>query len=157
MPAQLVTHGTFTIERRYPTNAEKVFAAFSDKSVKRRWYTDSRVMISEEFEMDFRVGGRDLARFRFSDASPFPGVPLAYHTTYLDIVPNKRLVYSYSLVMADKIISASLVTFEFIPTDGGTDVLFTEQGAYFEGADGPEMRKKGWGDLLDKVGQVLAR
>lgn len=157
MAERPVTHSTFAIERHYPAPPEKVFAAFADKSVKRRWYTDSRVVVSEEFEMDFRIGGHDLARFRFSEQSPFPGVALSYHTTYLDIVPDRRLVYAYGMAMADKIVSASLVTFEFVPGDGGTDVLFTEQGAYFEGADGPDMRKTGWGDLLDKLGQVLAR
>ncbi len=32
-----ITHGTFTIEKRYPHAPEKVFDAFSDPVKKRRW------------------------------------------------------------------------------------------------------------------------
>jgi hypothetical protein len=30
------------------------------------------------------------------------------------------------------------------------------QAAFFEGADGPEMRKAGWSQLLDRLGELLA-
>lgn len=156
MSQQPVTHSTFAIERRYPASPERVFAAFSEKSAKRRWYADGKSMALEKFDMDFRVGGHDEAHFRFGDKSPFPGVPLVYHTAYQDIVPNQRLVYAYTLTLGDKIVSGSLVTFEFLPAEGGTDVLFTEQGAYFEGADGPKIREQGWRDLLEKLAISLA-
>jgi len=106
--------------------------------------------------MDFRIGGNDLARFRMGAGTPFPGTELIYRTTYQDIVPDRRLVYAYSLAFAGRIVSASLVTFEFLPAGGGTDVLFTEQGAYFDGADGPEMRERGWRTLLEKLATSLA-
>jgi len=32
-----VTHGTFVIERNYPTTPERVFAALADPKKKRRW------------------------------------------------------------------------------------------------------------------------
>jgi uncharacterized protein YndB with AHSA1/START domain len=34
---QQITHGTFTIEKRYPHAPEKVFDAFRDPAKKRRW------------------------------------------------------------------------------------------------------------------------
>jgi uncharacterized protein YndB with AHSA1/START domain len=34
---QQITHGTFTIEKRYPHAPEKVFDAFRDPVKKRRW------------------------------------------------------------------------------------------------------------------------
>jgi hypothetical protein len=46
-------------------------------------------------------------------------------------------------------ISASLVTAEFLPAATGTDLVLTHQGAFFPGADGPEMRKGGWQKLLE--------
>jgi len=52
--------------------------------------------------------------------------------------------------------SAALATVELIKTDQGTDLILTHQGAYFENADGPEMRKGGWNDLLDRLGKVLS-
>jgi hypothetical protein len=35
--------------------------------------------------------------------------------------------------------------------------LFTEQGAYFEGADGPAVREEGWSKLLDQLTEKLER
>jgi uncharacterized protein YndB with AHSA1/START domain len=52
--------------------------------------------------------------------------------------------------------SVSLATIEILPSAAGTDLILTHQGAYFEGADGPEMRKGGWNSLLDKLAKELA-
>ena len=51
--------------------------------------------------------------------------------------------------------SASLVTFEFEEDGGGTRLICTHHGAYFENADGPEMRKDGWQQLLGQLAAVL--
>ena len=79
------------------------------------------------------------------------------HTTYQDIVPNRRIVFAYTMTIGDRRMSASLATFEFVPADQGTDLIFTQQGAFFEGADGPQMREEGWRKLLEKLAAELAR
>ena len=56
---------------------------------------------------------------------------------------------------ATRRISSSLVTFEFQPTAAGVDVVCTHQAAFYEGADGPQMRKGGWEKLLDALGDAL--
>ena len=48
-----------------------------------------------------------------------------------------------------------MATIELLPAGSGTDLVFTHQGAYFEGADGPEMRKGGWESLLNKLVKEL--
>ena len=53
------------------------------------------------------------------------------------------------------IFSASLVTFELLPTGKGTDIIITHQGAYFEGSDGPAIRHQGWNVLADRLEAVL--
>jgi uncharacterized protein YndB with AHSA1/START domain len=58
--------------------------------------------------------------------------------------------------LADRRISATLVTFEFLPTDKGTDLICTHQGTFFEGADGPEMRQQGWQTLFDRLEKALS-
>jgi len=54
------------------------------------------------------------------------------------------VVTASTMSLGDKRISASLMTFEFLPTDIGTDLICKHQGAFFEGADGPQIREAGW-------------
>jgi hypothetical protein len=44
-----------------------------------------------------------------------------------------------------------------VPAEQGTELIFTEQAAFFEGADGPQMREEGWRKLLESLAQELAR
>jgi uncharacterized protein YndB with AHSA1/START domain len=76
---------------------------------------------------------------------------------YQDIIPNSRVVNTYNMTLGDKRISVSLVTLELVPTETGTDLILTHQGAYFEGADGPQMREQGWRTLLERLAKELAR
>ncbi|MBN9658178.1 MAG: SRPBCC family protein [Acidobacteria bacterium] len=156
MADQPVIHSTFVIERRYSKSPEQVFAAFSDVEKKKRWFAVGEHHDIEAFEMDFRVGGAERLRYRFNEKSPFPGVPLVSEGTYLDIIPNRRIVSASSMAMGEHRFSSSLLTIEVVGVEGGTDLICTHQGAFFERADGPEMREAGWKKLLDNLGQALA-
>jgi uncharacterized protein YndB with AHSA1/START domain len=46
---------------------------------------------------------------------------------------------------------------EFLATEKGTDLICTHQGAFFEGADGPQIREAGWRQLLDQLAHELTR
>ena len=156
MEEQSVIHNTFVIERSYPATPERVFAAFADPAKKRRWFAEGHSHDVEEFEMDFRMGGNERAAYRFKEGTPFPGVALANDGCFLDIVPNRRVVTASTMTFGDKRISASLVTFELLPTEKGTDLILTHQGAFFEGSDGPKMREDGWRKLLEQLAKELA-
>ena len=157
MAEQSVIHSTFVIERSYPKPPERVFAAFADPAKKRRWFAEGESHEVEEFEMDFRVGGAERTRYRFKEGTPFTGVALANEGSFQDIVPNRRVVNASTMTFGEKRISASLVTVEFLATDKGTDLICTHQGAFFEGADGPQIREAGWRQLLDQLANELTR
>ncbi|MFL5478387.1 MAG: SRPBCC family protein [Gemmatimonadaceae bacterium] len=144
-----VTHATYVIERTYPVSPARTFDAFSDPEKKRRWFAGYRAPAGD-FEMDFRVGGRERTR-SIIDGGPHKGTVLTNETVYQDIVPDKRIVFAYSMLLGDRRISASLVTVELIPKGDGTSLIFTDQGAYFEGADGVEMRRQGWEQIIDRL------
>lgn len=150
MKERSVTHATFVIERSYPTTPERVFAAFSDPAKKRRWFSGDKEFKAEEFEMDFRVGGSERSSFRSQNAI------CVNDTVYRDIVPNRRIVFAYTMTLGDHCISSSHATAEFLPAGKETDLIFTEQAAFFEGADGPQLREEGWRKLFDNLARELA-
>lgn len=151
MEKRSVTHATFVIERNYPAAPERVFAAFADPEKKKRWFADSGETKYEAFEMDFRVGGLERKRFVVK-----AGFTCTNDTVYQDIVPNQRIIFAYTMSAGDTRISSSQVTVELLPSGKGTDLIFTEQGAFFEGSDGPAGREHGWGVLLDNLAKRLA-
>jgi uncharacterized protein YndB with AHSA1/START domain len=72
-------------------------------------------------------------------------------------VPNRRIVFAYTMSVGDTRISSSQATVELLAAGRGTDLFFTEQGAFFEGADGPNIREQGWRLLLESLAEELAR
>jgi len=157
MSDQTAVHNTFVIERAYPHAVEKVFAAFADASTKRRWFAEGHSHDVEEFTMDFRVGGDERSAYRMGASTPFPGVPLVSEGVYLDIVPNQRIVQAAQMAIGGRRISATMVTIELLSTAEGTELLCTHQGAFFEGADGPQMREQGWQKLFSQLDAELSK
>ncbi len=158
MEKQSTIHSTFVLERSYPVPPEKVFAAFADPAAKKRWNYGAGSHNLLEHTSNFAVGGGEtVAMILGANAGPVAGKRMTIDTRYQDIVPNRRLVWAYKMSMEGTPFSASLATVELLKTDKGTDLILTHQGAYFENADGPEMRKGGWTDLLGKLGEELAR
>ena len=150
-----VVHSTFVIERRYPVAPDRVFAALSDPARKRRWFAEGHD--AHTFEMDFRVVGAEKASYVMGPQTPFPGTSLTSDATYLDIVPGRRVVIASTMALGGHTMSATLATFELLPTESGTELIFTHQGAFFENSDGPQRREAGWQKLLSRLDGELAR
>jgi uncharacterized protein YndB with AHSA1/START domain len=153
-----VIHSTFVIERSYPAKPERVFAALTDPAEKRRWFGEGDHHNVEHYELDSRVGGKEQLKLRFKAGnSPVAGMSCVNDGYYLDIVPDQRVVMASTMTIGGRCISASLATFDLVSSETGTDLIFTHQGAFFEGADGPVMREAGWRKLLEHLSAELAR
>ena len=147
-----VTHSTFTLERTYDAPPGRVFAAFADPEQKAAWFAGPPEWPVAAFEVDFRVGGRDVSR-----GGPEGGPMHSFDALYYDIVPDERIVYSYEMHLDDKRISVSLATIELAPTADSTRLTLTEQGAYLDDFDDPTLRETGTRDLLEALGAYLAQ
>jgi uncharacterized protein YndB with AHSA1/START domain len=150
------TFDTFVIERAFAAPPARVFAAFADPAVKQRWFAQGQTHDVERYTMRFEVGGREQASYRFRPGTPFPGVLLESDGEILDIVPGRRIVIASTMTIGGRRISAALQSFELSGADAGTRMLFTHQAAFFEGADGPAMRRAGWEQLFGQLQGALA-
>ena len=157
MTERSVIHDTFVIERTYPASPSRVFAAFASREAKDAWGDTGDIAEAEPAtgpgEFDFRVGGHE----RFGNV--YQGVKFTYDAVYYDIVPDQRLVYSYEMYADGVRLSVSVATIEFVSTDDGSVLTWTEQGAYldgFDGPDAPQLRQGGTSEMLDGLAKYLA-
>lgn len=157
----MTAHASFTIERILRHAPARVFRAFADEETKARWFRESKDPAAR-FTLDFRVDGRESSLFHApqdDDALPahIRGAAFANEAVYHDIRENARIVFSYRMTINGVTMSVSLGTVEIAAHPDGARLTYTEQGVFFENADGPDMRKQGWADLLDKLGAELDR
>ncbi|MFC4600519.1 SRPBCC family protein [Cohnella hongkongensis] len=143
MTERFVKHATFVVEKIYSAAPERVYQAWSDPEAKAKWFSKPEVF-------EFRVGGRE-----YSSGGPPEGPIFTFEARYNEIVPGQRIVYTYTLDAGDTRISVSLTTVEFIPVENGTKLVFTEQGAFIDGHDTPEIREHGTNEMLDALGKSL--
>jgi uncharacterized protein YndB with AHSA1/START domain len=150
-----VVHGTFVVERKFTQPVGVVFDAFSDPAKARRWYAGDGSSDVSEFSLDFREGGIERLVYRMGPQTPFPGVALENEGRFQEIVPGERIVVASAMKLGGRRISVSQVTFELLPTEEGTDLICTHQGAFLPGSDGPKIREQGWNTLLDRLQKVV--
>ncbi|MDR7272227.1 uncharacterized protein YndB with AHSA1/START domain [Pelomonas saccharophila] len=139
-------HTSFVLERRFKASAARVFAAWADPATKQRWSDCHAETGATEFSMDFRPGGQEIYRSTLPD-----GTQLAVDKVFLDIMPQARIVFAYSMAADGRALSASLVTVEFANSPAGSTLKLTEQLAYLDGHMDIEQRRCGTEEGLDRL------
>jgi uncharacterized protein YndB with AHSA1/START domain len=145
-------HDTFTLERVYDAAPAEVFLAFADPKLKARWFSGPSEWQVERALFEFRVGGRERVISR-----PAAGPAHRFDATYVDIVRDARIVYTYTMHSDDTLTSVSVATVELAPAHGKTAFRLTEQGVFVDGYNPPGQREAGTRALLDQLGNALAR
>jgi len=147
MTTRTTEHATFVIERTYDAPAERVFASWSSRQAKSRWFG---MPDDGGYTLDFRVGGTESNK-----GGPQGGPVYSFDATYQEIVPNERIVYGYTMDADDVRISVSVTTVEFKAVGSTTVLTFTEQGVFLDGNDTLAAREGGTRALLENLAKAL--
>lgn len=139
-------HATFSVEHRYALSPEQVFGAWADPKVKAEWFAGP----GASHHLEFWVGGQEITQ---GDSEG--GVGLRFASTYQEILPAERIVYSSTLSGDDVLATVSVTTIEFIPDGEGTRLLLTEYGVFLNELEEPAWREQGTRAWLDRLASQL--
>lgn len=159
-----VVHSTFRIERVYPVSQAQLYRALTEPVAKAKWFGGGAAFTLIARHMDVRPGGREHLQGRWAAGSHRPasgqeakadGTVTTFDAVYLDVVPERRLVYAYEMRIDERKISVSLATIELERAGAGTRLIVTEQGAFLDGFEDAGSRERGTGELLEALGRSL--
>jgi uncharacterized protein YndB with AHSA1/START domain len=134
-----------SVTHTYAHPQEKVFDAWLDPAVARRFLFATPTGEMVRADIDARVGGR----FTFIDRRPDMGDVL-HEGEYLEIDRPTRLVFTFAVPQYDP--QKTTVRLEFEPTEGGCKVTLTHEGVL------PEWKERtvhGWKMILDALDAAL--
>ena len=151
MTSSSVKHSTFVIKRELPASPRHAFRFWSEADFKKRWTSCHPDWTVVEDAFDFRVGGTEAKRWRTPE-----GNEQTFRAHYLDIVPERRIIYAYEMSFKGQRLSASLATVEFFLTGTQTRMTFTEQIAFLGGVDAYRERVEGTEIGFDRLVEVIA-
>jgi uncharacterized protein YndB with AHSA1/START domain len=140
------SHTHFVLERRFKASPARVFHAWADPDAKRRWSDCHAETGTTEYSLDFRVGGKETYRAILPD-----GTRMTVDKTFLEIVPDTRIIFAYAMAANGRSLSASLVTVEFHADGDGMRQVLTEQLAYLDGHEDRDERMRGTNEGLDRL------
>ncbi len=142
------------LTRRFAAPRERVFDAWTNREVLRRWWAAREDWETAAAEVDLRPGGR----YRLSMRDPSSG---AVHTVvgeYVEVRRPERLAYTWTWEGEPEEMRGSeqtLVLVEFVEDGEGTQVVLTHSG--FADARIRDLHGEGWaGCLANLERRVLA-
>ncbi|HEY0823143.1 MAG TPA: SRPBCC domain-containing protein [Ramlibacter sp.] len=130
------------LARRYPVAPARVWRAWTDPQALSAWFGPGEPNSVTLAELDVRPGGRYRIRFHTPD-----GEEHEVSGTYEEVVPERKLVFSWAWRSTPERVSRVTLTLE--PSGQGTELGFLHERFFDEAArDG---HRQGWAATLAKL------
>jgi uncharacterized protein YndB with AHSA1/START domain len=138
--AKIIQHQIF-----YPNPPEVVWEYLTNTELMVQWLMPNNFKPVLGHEFEFR-------------AKPMPDLNFdgIFYCKVLEIVPFKKLSYSWKFGPGNGVLNNSVVNWTLSEKDNGTELLLVHRG--FEGSDFLPMfasMNEGWAKLIQKIGQLL--
>ena len=133
------------IKRSYNAPIDLVWRVWAEPQQAKQWW-GPRGFKTPIVELDERPGGKWRALMIAPD-----GMELWQHGVYREIVPRKRIVYSF--VWDRDPDHQMLVSVDFAAKGKKTEITFEQTGFASDGER--EGHKGGWGESFDRLGEYL--
>lgn len=131
------------VRRRFDAAPERVFDAWTNPDVLRRWFAARPDWDTPAAEVDLRPGGR----YRLAMRDTGQDMTRTVVGEFTEIDRPGRLVYTWAWEHSDD--TETLVVVEFRPDGDGTEVVLTHSG--FADPDTRDDHRHGWGGCLDNL------
>ena len=138
---------SLVIKRHFRAPPERVFAAFTEKSLMQAWYGPENMTVPQ-CEVNARVGGK----YRVEMHNPAGSVHVVAGE-FREIRPPERLVYTWCWLNGASRGPETVVTLTFVARDGGTDLTLEQTGFLDEDARG--RHEHGWETSLNALNAAL--
>ena len=144
--APAATTETLRLSRFFDAPRARVFRAFTDPEVLKRWWGPEG-MNTPNPEVDLRVGGAYRLEMHSS------GTPNhVIGGEYREIVAGEKLVFTWAWESGG-MGGETLVTLEFRDRDGGTELSLTHEG--FDNTESRDAHNRGWNSSLNCLDQDI--
>ena len=138
--------GKLVIKRVYDAPIDVVWDAWADPVQAKKWW-GPRGFTAPIVELDERPGGKWRAKMIGPD-----GKELWQHGVYREIVPKKRIVYTF--IWDQEPDHEMLVTVDFGAKGSKTEISFQQTG--FKSVGERDGHKGGWSESFDRLAAFLS-
>ena len=132
--------------RTIPASPERVFEVWTSSEQLERW-TCPDPNAHVEVDIDLRVGGHYWIRMEVE------GGPFTAFGTYREIDPPRRLVYTWQWKQPHPMMVETVVTVEFRPVEGGTEIRLTHEG--FPASSDRDGHETSWKICTEKLADLV--
>lgn len=137
---------SLAIKRRLDAPPALVFAAWTEPERMMKWWA-TRDAVTLRAEADLRVGGRFRVVFQTPD-----GESHDVSGTYLEIIPERKLVFTWAWITTPERQSQVTLTFK---DEGGKTLLTLTHEKFFD-EEARDNHRRGWSQALDNLERLLA-
>ena len=133
---------SLTLRRHFRVSPAKVWRAWTDPQALKHWFGPEEIIDVPLAEVDLRVGGRFRVTMRAAD-----GETHDVSGTYLEVVPERKLVFSWAWRSTPE--RESRVTVQLEPDAGGCELVLMHEQFFDQAAR--EAHEHGWSGALVKL------